>query len=88
MKWKDVQDNCEKRIRELVKLREERKVKDLKTWRSNVESNEDMRKVAIEAQGERYGGKYLKIDGGQRGITSYHISGSERTEAGTSLGYS
>ena len=61
MEWKDVQRNCEDRIQQLVGKRKDGLVKDLTTWQSTIDSNEVMRKIAIEAIGDRYGGKYLKI---------------------------
>ena len=75
MDWKEVQETCEKRIRELVRQREKGFVKDFITWRSTVESNENMRKVAIESQGRKYGGKFLKIEDGHYGVTPYSLGG-------------
>jgi hypothetical protein len=75
MKWSEVQENSEQRLKELVKRREEGLVKDLKNWDSLVQSNEEIRKLAISSQGVKYEGRYIKIENGGYGVTSYSIVG-------------
>lgn len=57
MEWSVMQEVAEERIRTLLTLKKEGKIKARSLFPKTLEVNEAVRKVAIQKQGMRYKGK-------------------------------